>query len=80
MPNDKANLEQGIDYAEYVKAVYQMNNNKTPGLDGLPIEIYKMFHSRIGVIVFRALKYHIEQGMLSRSMRRGLLVLIPKKG
>ena len=56
-----------------------MNNNKTTGLDGLPIEIYKTFHSRIGVIVFRALKYHIEQGMLSRSMRRGLLVLIPKK-
>ena len=57
-----------------------MKNNKSPGLDGLPVEFYKTFFRFLGPIVFEAIKYCLEQEILTRSMRRGLLVLIPKKG
>ena len=75
----KENLDKNISFNEFSNAIHQMNNNKSPGLDGLPIEVYKVFFKLIGKTVYNAILKCIDNAMLTRSMRRGLLVLIPKK-
>ena len=38
-----------------------MANNKSPGPDGIPIELYKMFWRRLGPVVLRALNSLLEK-------------------
>ena len=63
---------------EIAKAVLQMKNNKCPGLDGLPIDLYKVFWMLLGDAFYAMLQYAFECNKLSSSMRRGLINLIPK--
>ena len=72
-------LDEALTYQEYTQAIHQMPHNKAPGLDGLPVEVYKVFFGIIGIKLYEALMYCVQQGCLSLSMRRGLLCLIPKK-
>lgn len=55
------------------------NNNKSPGNDGLPIEIYKVFWAKIGPEFLNALNQAKENSKLYIAARRGLITLIPKK-
>lgn len=57
----------------------KLENNKSPGIDGLSAEFYKFFWGRLKVTLHAALKYAVEIGILHRSARRGLIQLIPKK-
>ena len=41
---DNENLTKTITLAELKTALFQMENGKSPGIDGLPIEFYKTFH------------------------------------
>ena len=41
---DKEILDSPLTYDACLLAINQMNNNKTPGNDGLPAEFYKYFH------------------------------------
>jgi hypothetical protein len=54
-------------------------NGKTPGVDGIGIEFYKVFWTDIEDLVFDSLKYAIDTGKLSIDQRRSILSLIPKK-
>lgn len=56
-----------------------MPNGKTCGCDGLNTEFYKMFWSRIGVILHAAIVRAIELEQLHLSARKGIITLIPKK-
>lgn len=56
-----------------------MPNNKSPGIDGLTIEVYKVFWAKLGNPYFLAIKYLESEGKLSLAMRRGIISLIPKK-
>lgn len=60
--DQKLALEQEITLQELACAVSQMPNDKTPGLDGLLIEIYKMFWNKLGET------YH--RGILAAKKRR----------
>lgn len=71
------NAEISLD--EISNALMQLENSKTPGIDGLPVEFYKFFWNRLKLVVFRALRFALETGTLHRSARRGLITLIPKK-
>ena len=55
-----------------------MNNNKTPGYDGLPVEFYKMFWQRIKQVFFDMVLEVYETGFLHPTARMGILNLIPK--
>ena len=57
-----------------------MNCNKTPGIDGLSTEFYKVFWNKIKLTLFNAIEYCIQNNKpLYLSGRRGVLALIPKK-
>ena len=62
---------------ECLLALKSMDNNKTPGADGLPADFYKIFWQDIKVFLISAVNagYHT----LSISQRRGLITLLPKK-
>lgn len=57
-----------------------MPNNKAPGIDGLPIEVFKTFWSRLGPLYFDYIQMAIKKETLNFDARRGIITQIPKKG
>jgi hypothetical protein len=71
-------LDEPLQKLELINAMKAMRNNKAPGLDGMPIELYKAIPDMLdGVISMwnEALK----EGALSESAKNGKLVIIHKK-
>ena len=64
-----------IDIQEAIKG---MNNNKTPGQDGLPIDFYKVFWTSIKEPFMEMVLYSYQMKNLHSSARKGILNLIPK--
>ena len=64
---------------ECLKALKEMDSNKTPGSDGLPAEFYKMFWNDIADFLLGSINYAYQKGQLSVSQKRGIIKLIPKK-
>ena len=56
-----------------------MKNIKTPGVDGIPIEFYKIFWYNIKDILYDSYCYSIESGSLSDSQKQCIIALIPKQ-
>ena len=77
--NKKLSCDAKISIAECTKALKELNNKKTPGSDGFPVEFYKFFWNDIKEIVVEALNYSFIKGELSVEQKRGVLTLIPKK-
>ena len=78
-PEDKFKLDGEITYEEFAQATYQSHNNKTPGCDGIPVDLIKTFFKQLGMILFLALKESIQIGDLFPSAKKGIWSLIPKK-
>ena len=76
---DNKMLSAEISLGEMSLALFQMSNEKTPGCDGIPAEVYKVFWSKIGHWLLDVIKESINNGILFRSARKGILTLIPKK-
>ena len=66
-PEDKEKCEGLLTKEECLEALKDMNLNKTPDSDGLPVEFYKVFWS------------DISDHLLSVSQKRRVIKLIPKK-
>ena len=60
------------------RAVKAMNNNKTPGGDGIPVDFYKVFWGKLKQPFYQMALYSYEVGKLHESARKGILNLIPK--
>ena len=65
---------------EISTAVKGMARNKTPGLDGLPVEFYVMFWNKLKMPLLSAINQAFKNGNLHRSALRGVINLIPKRG
>lgn len=76
----KEELDQPLSMGELANAVKEMNDGKTPGCDGLQVEFYKVYWSRIKHVLFNAITYAIQTGQLHTSATRGIITLLPKKG
>ena len=51
-------------------------NHKTPGSDGFTIEFYRFFWNAIGpIIMVDSFKYAFENGQMSISQKRGIVLL-----
>ena len=59
-------------------AVKQMKNEKSPGIDGITIEVYKHFWNDIKDLLYKSFKECIEKGSLSSSMKTALITLLLK--
>ena len=44
---DNKKLTQQITFAELKTAIFQLENGKSPGIDGIPIEFYKSYYEYI---------------------------------
>ena len=61
-------------------ALQTMENNKSPGLDGLSTNFYKHFWSLLRTKLTHIYSYAYEQGHLSLSQQCGVITLLLKKG
>ena len=73
-------IEGKITEAEALGSLKKMENNKSPGSDGLPTEFYKFFWKDIGVFLVRSINEGFLSGQMSVTQKRGILLVFPKKG
>ena len=72
------NQDVQITTQELETAIKKMNNCKTPGEDGLPIEIYKVFWNQLKEPFYNMVLQCYKTGIMHESARKGILNLIPK--
>ena len=77
---ERHSLEGQLTLGEISKVAKELNRNKSPGTDGLPIELYGMFWRKISNFLLKALNMAYSTGTLHKSARQGVISLIPKKG
>ena len=77
--NQKTQLEGPITEAELLNSLRSTSNGKSPGIDGLPADFYKVFWNDIKDYLIPAFTAAFETGRLSWSQRQGFICLIPKK-
>ena len=65
---------------ECTETISKMKKNKSPGIDGLPVEFYQTFWNEIKHMVVNALNESYQNGEMSGSQRRAVITLIFKKG
>ena len=76
--HDIKNLENDISEQEVLNALKAMKNGSAPGLDGIPIECYKVLWHDIKVPLMECFKYSFSQQILSDSQRQGMICLLHK--
>ncbi|KAL7890939.1 hypothetical protein AOLI_G00004150 [Acnodon oligacanthus] len=57
-----------------------MEGGTAPGIDGLPVEFYKVFWAELGADWLAVLNEALVEGSLPLSCRRAVITLLPKKG
>ena len=78
--NEFFNLcENDLTEDELLISLKSMQNNKTPGNDGLTKEFYEAFWNEIKHVFLKSLKQAKEKGQLSISQRQAVIKLIEKK-
>ena len=71
-------LEGQITEQELHGAVQSMNNGSSPGMDGLPAEIYKVLWAEIKDILLGNIKHSFETRSLSLTQTHGIIKLLHK--
>ena len=77
---DVNSCDQELSVLELKEALFKMESNKSPGLDGLTAEFYKYFWWDLINIFQKLIGEIYNQNQLCNSMKIGLITLIPKKG
>ena len=67
-----------LTYDECWEAIKLMNNNKSPGFDGLPVEFYKKLFYLFGEKLVDYYNYAFIWGILTPSQRQALITLLCK--
>ena len=75
-----AKSEKAFSTQEIARAVLMLNNNKTPGPDGIGIDFYKVFWRQIEDIFCEMIEEVFKSGKMCSSSSQGIINLIPKKG
>ena len=78
--NARKSCEGLITEEELQKAVRSMENNKSPGIDGLTTNFYKHFWPILSEKLTRVYNHAFRTGALAVSQRRGVISLLFKKG
>lgn len=75
----KGELEKAVTFVELSTAIDSMKGGKTPGPDGIPIEVYKMFKHRLMPALLEMFKESFHSGILPTSLRGALITLLPNQ-
>ncbi|CAL4071735.1 unnamed protein product, partial [Meganyctiphanes norvegica] len=73
-------LETRVTINEIFRAIKDMNTNKSPGIDGIPIEFYLKYWDIIKIELYEIFLYIIDGLVPSENQRTAVLTLIPKEG
>ena len=76
--NIKQDQSEQLSIQDYSQALKKMNNNKTPGSDGIPADFYKVFWSKISKLFCEMAEEVYEEKQMTTTAREGILNLIPK--
>ena len=71
-------LEGKLTLTEISEALMRLKNEKSPGIDGFPSEFYKIFWAKLKYIILHALNESYDNGILSTTLRHGLITCLPK--
>ena len=75
------NLTKQINKNELKQAIYQMQNDKTPGIDGIPAEFYKTFYETLENDLIQLYNNILfSEKSITNTMKQAIITLIPKKG
>ncbi|CAM2103740.1 unnamed protein product [Caretta caretta] len=77
---DQDRLELPLSLAKLSEALHCMPTNKSPGMDGLTVEFYRMFWDVLGPDLVIVWAESLQSRVLPLSCRRAVLALLPKKG
>ena len=72
-------MSQPFNDSEVKGAIKKLPNGKTCGNDGLPIEIYKVFWTKLQSPYMEMLDESFEQKLLHQTARSGIINMIPKQ-
>ena len=76
---EKNKCEGYLTAEECRKALKQMQNNKSPGSDGITVEFYKIFWNDLEKYYIDSINYSYEIEELTVLQKQGLITLLPKK-
>ena len=79
-PDQTLSCEGPISLSELDTALSQLNANKSPGLDGLPVEFYTTFWPLLKHDFLALTTSIFHQASLSPSQQHAVIVLLPKTG
>ena len=71
-------LECELSLPEISKALLNMKNGKVPGIDGFPVEFFKVFWNKLKDFVLRAYKWSYKTGNMTITLRQCVISCIPK--
>ena len=73
-------MDRHVEIDELYDAMMTLRGNKTPGGDGLTLELYRKIWNDIKLPLYDSYNQSLIQGHFSHSAIRGIINLIPKKG
>ena len=76
---EKISIEGKITEYECACALRDMNNNKSPGSDGIMTEFFKIIWYDLKSFYVKSLNYSFENGSLTTLQKQGIISLLPKK-
>ena len=74
--DDQKSCEGKLMVTEFWNALSAMQNNKTPGNDGLTRRFYACFFNELGKLLVETLNFSYEKGELSTSQKQPVITLI----
>uniref|UniRef100_A0AAY4CPB5 Reverse transcriptase domain-containing protein n=1 Tax=Denticeps clupeoides TaxID=299321 RepID=A0AAY4CPB5_9TELE len=76
---DRSRLDLGISCEDITQAINSMQNGKSPGPDGFPIEFYKVFSAKLTPLLNKLFEEILSQKKLPCTMTQAVIVVLLKK-
>lgn len=77
---DCKSLNAELTIKEVQSAVASLKGNKSPGLDGLPGELYKTYGEKLSPYLLKVYKHAQGSGVLPPTLTEAVIMVIHKKG
>ena len=78
--DQRAEMDSEITELEVGKALFDLNNNKQCGTDGIPADFYKVFYSKLKGLLHGLMLEIASDGEFHLTAKRGILTLLEKVG
>jgi len=76
---DAKTMDQPLEIEELIQSIKLMQNNKTPGPDGFPVEFYKAFIAKLTPLLINMYNESLTDGSLPPTLTQATISLILKK-